>query len=132
MARKKAGEQSNPQAAAAQSAKPPQTAGSVKETQVPKEATQDEKSQETQAHQTPAGQTKAGAATPAAVPAPPPTPGEAPAPRLALRITAKQRKGFRRCGVHHPAAAVDHPEGRFSAAEIEVLKAEPNLVVEDL
>lgn len=72
----------------------------------------------------------------APAPAPAPASAEASAPRSAsrpaLRITAKPRKGFRRCGLHHPAAAVDHPEGRFSAAEIERLKAEPNLVVEDL
>jgi hypothetical protein len=112
MARNKAGEQTNSQAAAAQDAAASQTAGSGNEAQVPKEASQDEKSQGTQAQQTVAG--------------------EAPAPRLALRITAKPRKGFRRCGLHHPAAAVDHPEGRFSETEIALLKAEPNLVVEDL
>lgn len=119
MARKKAGEQTNPQAAVAQSAKPPQTAGSVKETQVPKEASQHAKAK---ANTTGAQNTSA----------PAPAAAEAPEPRLVLRISAKLRNGFRRCGVHHPAAAVDHPEGRFSAAEIERLKAEPNLVVEDL
>lgn len=49
-----------------------------------------------------------------------------------LRITAKPRKGFRRCGAHHPAQATDHPADRFSEAEILLLKAEPNLIVEDL
>jgi hypothetical protein len=49
-----------------------------------------------------------------------------------LRITAKPKDGFRRCGVHHPAEPVEYVEGRFSDAEIAVLKAEPNLVVEAL
>lgn len=53
-------------------------------------------------------------------------------PKMALRITAKPAEGFRRCGVHHPANAVDYPEGRFSAAEIRVLKNEANLVVHEL
>lgn len=44
-------------------------------------------------------------------------------------ITAK-REGFRRCGVAHPAHAVKHPDGRWTAAELAVLKAEPMLVVE--
>jgi hypothetical protein len=131
MARKKAGEQTNPQAAVVQDGAQLQTAGSVRHAQVPKEASQDEKSQETQAQQKVAVEAKTDT-EPVAAPAPPPTPADAPAPRLALRITAKPRNGFRRCGLHHPAAAVDHPEGRFSAAEIALLKAEPNLVVEDL
>lgn len=49
-----------------------------------------------------------------------------------LRITAKPKQGFRRCGAHHPAQATDHPADRFSEAEIIVLKAEPNLIIEDL
>lgn len=57
---------------------------------------------------------------------------EALTPDPALRVTAKPRQGFRRCGVHHPATPVDHPEGRFSKAEIDLLKAEPNLIVEEL
>lgn len=44
-------------------------------------------------------------------------------------ITAK-REGFRRCGVAHPAHAVKHPDGRWTATELAVLKAEPMLVVE--
>lgn len=55
---------------------------------------------------------------------------EPPAP--VLRITAKPRHGFRRCGLHHPAGPVEFPAGRFSDAEIAALKAEPNLVVEEL
>ncbi|MCV0424663.1 MAG: hypothetical protein K5905_04260 [Roseibium sp.] len=57
---------------------------------------------------------------------------EAKGPKMVIRITAKPREGFRRCGFHHPSKAVDHPEGRFSADQIKVLKAEPNLVVHDL
>lgn len=53
-------------------------------------------------------------------------------PEPVLRITAKPKHGFRRCGAHHPAQATDHPAGRFSEAQIIVLKAEPNLIVEDL
>lgn len=48
-----------------------------------------------------------------------------------IRITAK-RDGFRRCGVAHPAAPTDYPAGRFSAAELAQLKAEPLLTVEEI
>lgn len=48
----------------------------------------------------------------------------------ALRISAKQ-DGFRRCGIAHPAEAVDHPAGTFTEKEIRVLKADPMLVVQD-
>jgi hypothetical protein len=61
-----------------------------------------------------------------------PAPSEAEQPKMALRITAKPAEGFRRCGVHHPANAIDYPEGRFSAAEIRALKSEANLVVHEL
>lgn len=53
-------------------------------------------------------------------------------PKMALRIAAKPKEGFRRCGVHHPFGPVDHPEGKFTAKEIEILKGEPNLVVVEL
>ncbi|MDX9860891.1 MAG: HI1506-related protein [Rhodospirillales bacterium] len=49
-----------------------------------------------------------------------------------LRITAKRTGGFRRCGVLHPASAVDHEAGTFSAREIALLKAEPMLVVQEV
>lgn len=49
-----------------------------------------------------------------------------------LRITAKPKDGFRRCGVHHPAEPVEYLSGRFSDDQIAALKAEPNLVVEAL
>ncbi|ADU63406.1 MAG: hypothetical protein KUA35_10220 [Pseudodesulfovibrio sp.] len=43
-------------------------------------------------------------------------------------ITAKH-DGFRRCGVAHPAKPTEHPDDRFTEAELAVLKADPNLVV---
>jgi len=46
-----------------------------------------------------------------------------------IRITAKPAAGFRRCGKHHPAVAVDHPADTFNARQIAQLKAEPQLVV---
>lgn len=45
-----------------------------------------------------------------------------------IRIASK-KEGFRRCGVEHPAAAKDYPDDRFSKKELEILKAEPMLVV---
>lgn len=47
----------------------------------------------------------------------------------ALRITAR-RAGFRRAGVAHPAAAVEHPDGSFTPEQIEALISEPMLIVE--
>lgn len=105
MARKKADDQTT--SAAAQGGTPPQAAASTVDT-------------------------PAGAPVSAPVPAPPEAGAEALTPEPVLRITAKPRKGFRRCGVHHPASPVDHPEGRFSETQVAVLKAEPNLIVEDL
>jgi hypothetical protein len=46
-----------------------------------------------------------------------------------IRIKSKKHL-FRRCGIAHPAQAVEYPEGRFSKAELAVLKAEPMLIVE--
>ena len=116
MARKKANEQTvsakgaAPTVAASQGAMPPQANTSTEERPALSQA---------------AAQTKA---TPAANnPA-----TEAVKLEPVLRITAKLSKGFRRCGAHHPAQATDHPADRFSEAEIGVLKAEPNLIVEDL
>ena len=45
-----------------------------------------------------------------------------------LIITSK-KPGFRRCGMAHPAAPIEHPDGTFTPEEIEILKAEPMLVV---
>ena len=46
-----------------------------------------------------------------------------------IRIKSK-RHNFRRCGIAHPAEAVDYPDKRFTPAELAILKAEPMLVVE--
>ena len=48
-----------------------------------------------------------------------------------VRISAR-RDGFRRCGVAHSKAPRDWPAGSFTADELEVLRAEPNLSVEDI
>lgn len=48
-----------------------------------------------------------------------------------VRITAR-RDGFRRAGIAHPVTATDYPVKAFSKAQLELLKAEPNLVVEEL
>ena len=47
-----------------------------------------------------------------------------------IRITAKRKQGFRRCGVFHPAEPVKHADARFTQAELAVLQAEPLLRVE--
>lgn len=48
-----------------------------------------------------------------------------------LRITAK-RDGYRRCGVGHPGEAVDHALDVFNAKQIEILKADSMLVVQEM
>jgi len=48
-----------------------------------------------------------------------------------IRITSKQA-GFRRSGVAHPAEPTDYPDDRFTAKELNDLKAEPMLVVEEI
>lgn len=48
-----------------------------------------------------------------------------------IRIVSK-KEGFRRCGVAHPSAPVDYPNDRFTSEELEILKAEPMLVVQVL
>lgn len=50
---------------------------------------------------------------------------------MAIRITAKVN-GFRRCGVSHPSTATEYPSDQFSKKEMEILKAEPQLVVEEI
>lgn len=55
-----------------------------------------------------------------------------PATKMVLRITAKPKIGFRRCGVHHPPVPVDYPADAFDAAQIAILKADASLVVEAL
>jgi hypothetical protein len=46
-----------------------------------------------------------------------------------IRIKSK-RHNFRRCGIAHPKEAVEYPDKRFTPAELAILQAEPNLVVE--
>lgn len=46
-----------------------------------------------------------------------------------IRIKSK-RHLFRRCGIAHPAEAVEYPDNRFTPAELAILKAEGMLVVE--
>ena len=46
---------------------------------------------------------------------------------MAIKIACK-RPGFRRCGMEHPAEAT-YPDGKFTAAQLRELKAEPMLVV---
>ena len=48
---------------------------------------------------------------------------------MIVRIKS-QREGFRRCGIAHSKVATDHPAERFSAAELEILQADPALTVE--
>lgn len=48
-----------------------------------------------------------------------------------IRITSK-RHNFRRCGIAHPKEPVDHPDDRFSKVELEILRAEPTLIVEEI
>lgn len=48
-----------------------------------------------------------------------------------IKINSK-RAGFRRCGIAHPKDSVMYPDGRFTAAELAILKAEPMLVVVEI
>lgn len=48
-----------------------------------------------------------------------------------LRVTAK-RDGRRRAGIDHPAAPVDHPADAFTAEQIAQLKADDQLVVQEV
>lgn len=47
-----------------------------------------------------------------------------------LRITAK-RDGYRRCGAAHPGDATDHPFDRFTPDQVEALKLDSMLVVQE-
>lgn len=47
-----------------------------------------------------------------------------------IKITAK-KAGFRRCGIAHPKEATLHPDKRFTPEQLDILKAEPMLVVEE-
>lgn len=48
-----------------------------------------------------------------------------------IRITAK-REGFRRAGIAHPASPTDYANTTFSDLQLEQLKAESMLVVEEI
>ena len=48
-----------------------------------------------------------------------------------LRITSRQ-EGFRRSGIAHPAQPTDYPLNGFTEAQIEALKSEPMLIVEEV
>ena len=49
----------------------------------------------------------------------------------ALRITSK-KDGFRRAGLVHPAEATDHPLASLEAWQVDALKREPLLVVQEV
>lgn len=53
------------------------------------------------------------------------------APKKVIRITAKQN-GFRRCGVAHSIEPTDYDLRRFSTEQLDVLKAEAMLVVQEV
>lgn len=48
-----------------------------------------------------------------------------------LRITAR-REGFRRGGIAHPVAPTPRRSSEFSAEDLELIRAEPMLLVEEL
>lgn len=48
---------------------------------------------------------------------------------MPIRITSK-KEGFRRCGIAHSEKPAVYPDDRFSAEELEMLEAEPMLIVE--
>lgn len=45
-----------------------------------------------------------------------------------ISITSKV-DGFRRCGIAHSRNATEYADGKFSKKELDILQAEPNLVV---
>lgn len=47
-----------------------------------------------------------------------------------LRIQAVPPNGFWRCGVHHPAKAIDHPIDAFTDDQVAILEAEKKLTVQ--
>ncbi|SPD73810.1 conserved hypothetical protein [uncultured Desulfobacterium sp.] len=48
-----------------------------------------------------------------------------------IRIISR-KAGFRRCGIAHPESPTDYPNDRFSGQELERLKKEPMLIVQEL
>lgn len=53
------------------------------------------------------------------------------ATKTVIRITAKQN-GFRRCGVAHSTDATDYDVRRFSKEQLDILRGEAMLVVQDV
>ncbi|MDI3547893.1 MAG: hypothetical protein PWR10_1545 [Halanaerobiales bacterium] len=49
---------------------------------------------------------------------------------MVIRITSK-KEGFRRCGISHSTKPTLYPNNKFTKEELETLKAEPMLVVEE-
>jgi hypothetical protein len=47
---------------------------------------------------------------------------------MAVTITSK-KDGFRRCGAAHGKVPVTYPDGRWSAGDLKVMRAEPLLSV---
>lgn len=47
---------------------------------------------------------------------------------MPVQITAR-RDGFRRLGIAHSANTITYPDDRFTKADVDILKAEPNLIV---
>ena len=48
-----------------------------------------------------------------------------------IRIISK-KEGFRRCGVAHSEKPADYPDDKFTKKELERLKDEPMLIVQEL
>lgn len=49
---------------------------------------------------------------------------------MAITIRAR-REGFRRCGIAHSVAPVTYADGTFGASQIDALRCEPMLIVEE-
>lgn len=48
-----------------------------------------------------------------------------------IKITSK-RHLFRRCRIAHPKGAAEYPDSNFSRKELDILKKEPMLIVEEI
>ena len=48
-----------------------------------------------------------------------------------IRIISR-KEGFRRCGIAHSAAPKDYPDDRFTKKQLDELKAESMLIVQEL
>jgi hypothetical protein len=49
-----------------------------------------------------------------------------------MSITIRTRKGsFWRCGIQHTATPVTYPDGTFGASQLDALRREPMLVVDE-